>query len=469
MKYAVRLIAAVLSWILLLNLVACSDPAPAPEHPTAPTQPVLTAGEIYDAAKAKVLVAPNRITSYTITRQSTVAGQQTYHESTLGTASFSDVGTENMIAIVDEDLVYGTVKAEHLLSFCNGRTYSRISGCVFGADMTATEFMDQQLPAALLDATLYESIVLANNSDGAVITFSQPKDMENWVDTPSGATMVSAGGTATLDTDGVLVQTTYKAEYTCGDVQFSLTVSLRCTTPAQLELSSLHPEHPEDYATLSCLDAPKLLLRAAGNIFSSNTISATAEETIYSEMIPLTRQRSSQISASGQGQTLLATLSNTVSVKDYRDQPSITTQTYSFQNGVCSVIIDGGEPTVQPEISAQSMRASIEDTLLSALFATRYLAGATITEQEDVYRLEFTGNEAYCEDLTQALSGFLNLSMEGVTSHHSTLANGYLCIDKVTGLPVAMGMYFSRTHMFGDIPYRMSYQLDQVISFTPAA
>ena len=267
----------------------------------------------------------------------------------------------------------------------------------------------------------------------------------------------------------MLVQTTYTAEYVCDNVAFSLNVTLRCTTPAQLELSSLHPEHPEDYATLSCLEAPKLLLRAAGNIFASKVISATAEETIYSEMIPLTQQRKTQLTISGQGQTLRAELSNTISIKDYRDQLSSTTQAYAFQNGVCSVIIDGGEPVLQPDITAEGMRTSIEDTVLSALFATRYLAGATMaTDEGGVYRLTLVGNEAYCDDLTRDLSAFLNLSMEGVTSHHSTQASGYLCIDPVTGLPVAMGIYFSRVHMFGDIPYQMSYQLDQVVSLSPA-
>lgn len=467
MKYALRLIAAVLSWILLMNMVGCSEPD-APEQPTDPTQPALTAAEIYDSAKAILLAAPNRILTYTATEQRTISDQQTYTESTLGTASYSDFGTENMIAIIDEDVAYGTVKADYLLSFCNGQAYSRISGCTFGTEISGDAFIARQLPAALLDTTLYESIVLTTNADGSTISFSQPKAAETWVNIPSEATVISAAGTATLDMTGVLIQTTYQVNYRYENVEFSLNVTLKCSTPAQLELSALHQEHPEDYATLSCLDAPKLLLRAAGNIFASKAISATINETIFSEMIPLTQQRQSQMHISGQEQSLWAELSNTVSVKDYRDQPSITTQTYTFQGGLCHAVIDGGEPTLHPGITADGMRTSIEDTVLSPLFATRYLAGATLTEQETVYRLDLTGNEAYCDDLTRDLSAFLNLSMEGVTSYHSTQAGGYLCIDKVTGLPVAMGMYFSRTHMFGDIPYVMSYQLDQEVDLSPA-
>jgi hypothetical protein len=218
---------------------------------------------------------------------------------------------------------------------------------------------------------------------------------------------------------------------------------------------------------LSCLDAPKLLLRAADDILSANKLTASTTETIFSQMIPLTRERKSEIFLSGRQESLGAKLANVITTQDYREQPSSTTQTYYFIDGVCSSTIDDGTTTVQPGITAEAMRTSIEDSLLSALFATRYLAGATLTEDEDVYRLDFAGNDAYCEDLTRDLSAFFNLSLEGVTSHRDTVASGYLCIDKASGLPVAMGMYFTRTHISGDVPYVMSYQLDQTISLTP--
>ena len=467
MKHAARLIAAVLSWILLFNLAACGDPGTDPEPGTQPTEPAVSATEVYNAAKAMLLSAPNRILNYTITKTRTVAGQA-YTEASEGVASFSDVGTEEMIAVIKEDLDYGSLSANHILSFCNGRAYSRISGSTFGADMTAEAFMATQLPVALLSTSAYNSVVRTLTADGFMISFNNPMALETWLNAPADATIDSAYGIAHLDKDGVLIQTDYYAQYTCGNVVFTVVATLKCSTPVQLELSALHPEHPEDYAMLSCLEAPKLLLRAAGDIFSSKAISAVAEETIYSQIIPLTRQRKCQMEISGTSDALSAQLSNVITIKDYRDQASTTTQAYIFANGSCFLSTDGGDPTAQPGINASGMRTSIEDTLLSALFATRYLSGATMTDQDDVYRLDFSGNEAYCSDLTRDLSAFLNLPTEGITSHHSTQASGYLCIDKLTGLPVAMGMHFTRTHMFGDIPYVLSYQLDQVLILSPA-
>lgn len=467
MKHALRLIAAVLSWILIFSLVACDQPGNEPEPGSQPTEPTASAVDIYNSAKSALVFAPNRITTYNVKTERNIAGQ-TYTESVEGVASFSNVGAEEMIAVIKEDLDYGNLSTEHTLSFCNGTAYSRISGSTFGADMTAEAFMATQLPVALLDTSLYDSVVRTLTADGFMISFNVPRELESWLNVPGDAAINTAYGIAYLDKDGVLVQTDYYANYTCSNVVFTVIASLKCTTPAQLELSALHPEHPEDYAMLSCLEAPKLLLRAAGDIFSSKVISASAEETIYSQIIPLTRQRKCQMEISGTSDTLSARLSNTITIKDYRDQASTTMQAYTFANGSCSLSIDGGDPTAQPGINADGMRTSIEDTLLSALFATRYLSGATMTVQDDVYRLDFSGNEAYCSDLTRDLSAFLNLSMDGVSSHHATQASGYLCIDKVTGLPVAMGIYFTRTHVFGDIPYVLSYQLDQTVTLSPA-
>lgn len=463
MKYAMRLIAAALSCILLLGLAACDDPVPAPT----PTEPPVPAVKAYDTATERLKAASNRVLIYTVNTTCTT-GDQSYTEKVEGKASFSQVGTDEMVAVVQENWDYDTLSADYLLSFCNGRAYSRISGSTFGADMSAEDFLATQLPAALLDTSLYTSIDYRTHTDGTGILFTQPKALERWLNAPEDATQVTAWGLAILDNTGALIQTNYTAEYRCGDTAYYLQVTLKCTTPAQLELSALHPEHPEDYVTLACLDAPKLLLRAADHILTANKLTASATEKIYSQIIPLTQERKSEIRLSGRKESLAAQLANTVSVTDYREQPSTTKQVYDFISGVCSITTDDGTPTVQPGITAETMRTSIEDSLLSALFATRYLAGAVLTEEEDVYRLALVGNDAYCEDLTRDLSAFFNLSLDGVTAHRDTIASGYLCIDKTSGLPVAMGMYFTRTHISGDVPYVMSYQLDQVISLNPA-
>jgi hypothetical protein len=177
MKHIFRLIAAILSCGLLLSLAACDDPEPAP------TEPAVPAVAVYDAARAQLLAAPNRLLNYTITNTYTTGGQS-YTESTTGTASYSDFGADNMVAVIEEQLRYGSVTADYLLSFCNNQSYSRISGSIFGTALTAADFVAGQLPAVLMDPALYGSITRTVNADGSVIHFAQPTALEGWVDVP---------------------------------------------------------------------------------------------------------------------------------------------------------------------------------------------------------------------------------------------------------------------------------------------
>ncbi|MBE6976928.1 MAG: hypothetical protein E7439_07060 [Ruminococcaceae bacterium] len=435
-----------------------------PSQSVNPSEVTAAAAEAYSAARQQLLTAENRILQYTVSKSRTV-GTQSYAESATGTASFSGLGTDALIAVIDEKLTYGTVTAEYLLSFCNGTAYSRISGSTFACELSRESFMEKQLPPVLLDAALYGSISQTTDSDGISMVFSSPTALEGWVTDLPGAQLISAQGTASLDVAGALIQTGYSAAYTCGGISYSLEITLRCSTPAQLELSALHPEHPEECPKLSCLEAPKLLLQTAGDIFAAQSIQAQATETLYSEAIPVTRLRQIQVSSSGSGADLSANLSFGVEVTDYRGQVTTSSQAYQISGNLCKSSIDGAEPKDEPGITAEIMRTSIEDTVLSPLFATRYLAGAEITEEETCYTLVFTGNEAYATDLCRDLGAYLDLDLEGnATSHHSTQASGYLSIDKVTSLPVAMGMYFTRTHVFGDVPYVLDYRLDQTLT-----
>ena len=456
-----RLTAFFLCFLLLMGITGCDTESDAPTE-VPPPEDTRSGTELYNAGCRPLLSAENRVMQYTFSKTRTI-GSQSYTESAVGTASFSGLGTDAMVAVIDEALTYGTVKADHLLSFCNGTAYSRISESIFACDISRDDFMDKQLPAALLTPGLYGTVQKSATAEGTTIAFSNPTTLESWVPQP-GARLVSVLGTATLDQAGVLTHTTYSASYTCGETNYLLEVSLRCSAPAQLDLSALHPEHPEDCPKLTCLEAPKILLQTVGDIFTAQSIRAQATETVYSEAIPVTRLRQIAADSTGMGDSLAASLSYGVEVTDYRGQVTASSQVYNFKDGLCTSALDGGEPKSEPGITAEVMRTSIEDTVLAALFATQYLAEAKSEEETDRCTLRFTGNEAYATDLCRDLGAYLDLNLdENATSYHSTQATGYLTIDKSTGLPVAMGMFFTRTHVFGEVPYVLHYQLDQTL------
>ncbi len=468
MKAAYGLTAAILCILLLLPILGCTPQAPSPTEalPTEDTTPTLSQGEIYDQARARLLSAPNQIITYTrsLTR---MVGEQSYTEKATGTVSLSGLGTDALDAIVKESLTYGTLLADHTLTYCQGSAYSQISGCTFTQAMTAADFVSRQLPAALLDRSLYQTMQLQATGDSTSIAFSQALALENWVGSASDAQLTAASGTATLDSSGSLIASTYTAAYTQGETAFRLEVELRVSTPEALDLSALHPAHDENAVALACLEAPRLLMQAVGDIFTARDMQCTISETIYSEAIPLTRSRQTSGSISGSPQNITAALTNSIQITDFKGQPTTTTQSYQFAEGVCTSTSNGGEPKVLAGVTADTMRTSIEDTILSGLFATGYLAGAELTDSGEVYTLHFQGNDAYCTDLAQDIAIYLNTDLDGLASaYETTKAAGYLAIHKQTGLPTAMGISFARTHILGEVPNQLTYQLDQTLQLS---
>lgn len=465
MKTTLRLIAAILCWVLLLGLLGCTE-VPAETQPTEVTVPQLTAIEIYDGAKAVLLSSANRILNYTVSKTRTVGGQ-TYSEAATGTASFSGIGSDNLEALVEEVLTYGTISAEHTMTYCDGAAYSQISGCTFQCPMTAEAFTALQLPAVLLDSGLYANVHMQTNADGSTLTFTNPSGLESWASDNAHTQFISASGTATLDTTGTLVGTTYTASYSCGPALWEIKVTVRVSAPETLDLSAVHPEHTENAIPLGSLEAPKLLMQAAGDIFTARDMQCSLSETIYSEAIPLIRNRQANAAISGSGQSMVASLTSSIQVTDFRGQANTSTQDYYFANGVCTGSTNGAEATVQAGVTVESMRTSIEDTILSGLFATGYLAGAELTDTGDFYVLHVTGNDTYCTDLSTDIGAFLNMDLDGTaTSHETKEAAGYLSINKQTGLPTAMGISFARVHTFGEVPYQLTYQLDQSLTLS---
>ncbi len=463
MKTTLRLTAAILCIWLLIALCGCTT-EPAETVPTETTAPALSALELYSQSAANLQAAPNRILNYTISTVRTVGGQD-FTETASGTASYSGIASDAMEALIQEKLTYGTVSADHTLTYCDGAAYSQISGCTFTQAMSAADFAASQLPALLLSSERYRNLTMQATEDGMVFTFSDPISLEAWVSGSDFAELVTASGTATLDTSGTLIGSTYRASYTYGPANYNLEISLRISAPATLDLSAVHPEHGGSTVALTCLEAPRMLLRAAGDIFTAQAMQCSISETVYSQAIPLTRKRQTEASISGVNESLAATLTNSIEVTDYRNQPTTTSQSYQFAGGICTSTVNGEPPIIQEGVTAQVMRTSIEDTILAGLFATGYLSGAELTTGDSSDTYCFTGSNAYAQALSANIGSFLHMDL---SAGSATAVTGSLTIDRQTGLPTAMSISFSLTHTVSDESYQLTYQLDQALKLSPA-
>ena len=236
MKKWTRSLALMLCFCLLLSLIGCSKDSEQSSVPD--TEPLSDADvrALYASARQPVDAAVNQSLSvqYSLSR---AVGAETYTEQIAATAAYTGLGTGSMEALIREDLTIGTYEAQYTQSYIDGAAYCQVSGCSFTAPMSANEFMADQIPAVLLDATLYGSLSCEATEENTVITFAEASSMEVWAGEYPQAELILASGTAILDANGILTSTTYHAEYSLSTTVYTLDVSVTATVPESLDLS----------------------------------------------------------------------------------------------------------------------------------------------------------------------------------------------------------------------------------------
>lgn len=467
MRSLVQFLAVLLCLVLVLAMVACA-PSEGSEVTTAAPQTTLRpvpAREKYDIASAQVSDAENLLLHFTRSETRSV-GRDTYRRSVTGTASYSGIGSRDMEAVVEEQLVYGSYKCAYKEVYCDGDAFAEVNGSAFTADMTAAEFVARQVPAVLLQQELYDSITEAAGADDSIVlTFTGATAAESWLFLPGKAQLVSAGGTAVLNSQGSLVQSDYRLEYELGGCRYTLEVSVQVTMPKSLDLGAIHSEHFRNCPKLSLLDAPKMLLQVVGDVYTTQTFRCKATESIFSEAIPMTYQQKSTYHLQGTGEDMTANAEYVISLSDYRGQTEKDTRLDSYQNGIYTTVADGS--TKESAITAEAMRQYYEDAILSALLAPKFLENATSWNGASQFHLEMMGSDAFAQALIEEISTLLQVQLDAdsVTVQQDG-CGGYVDIDRNTGLPVSMGLYLNCIHTVGGISYTFTYSLEQELTLS---
>lgn len=468
MKIWTRFLALTLCVCLLSGLIGCGKESPQISVPE--TEP-LSDGDVralYASARQPVDAAAN-LSMNTQYSQSRCVGAETYTERISATAAYSGLRTGSMEALIREDLTIGTYEAQCTQSYMDGAAYCQVSGCGFTASMSADEFLADQIPAVLLDATLYGSLSCETTEEGTVITFAEASSLEDWAEECTQAELILASGTAALDANGALTATTYHAEYSLSAAVYTLDVSVTVTLPKKQILCIQHPEYSDGCTALTCFRAPRMLLRVVGNVYASQAMTGSTSETLCCEAAAAVRTQLIQIDTYGSGDDFMAKTDYTVSLTDYANHTVSNTKTEIFRDGVYSYTANSSEPGTQSGITPQQMRTYCEDALLAALFTPNYIADAVLTDTGDFYYLTFRGTDAFAEDLYDKVYGILQVDLDSYAASYTTdEASGYLTVNKYTGLPTAMGLYLSRSHVIDKVSYITTYQLDQSLNLSSA-
>ena len=455
-------------WILIallaLLLAGCTQKVPETTASPTTTVPTPTAApeDRYTEARLAIAGSKNLVLEYTVSEER-VVGENRFTKKVEGDASFSNINRTQMTAIVEETLDFGAYSCSYAEAYCKGKAYAVVNDCRFGAALTPEDFVDRQIPAVLITESLYETVVSEPGADTVLIRFSDPVALESWV---GEGELISASGTALLDKEGHLLQTEYQVEYTKGQVSYKMQMTVAVKAPKTLDLSAVHIAHDKESIQLTNLDGPRALVQTVADVYAAQRISCEIMEVIDSEAIPLRRSQKTELRFQGKEETLEAETSYTVSYMDYRGEVTEKHQAEHFRDGIYSISVDGGEASENSGITATAMRQYCEDTVLSGLFAMKYLKDVTVEETDGDLRFVFAGNEAFCADLMFHLSSFLQVDLDSQAQSMETLtAGGYLTVDGQTGLPVGMGMHFDRYHTMNSVRYKLSYSLDETLTF----
>lgn len=460
MKFRTKLTAAILCLAALLCLFGCN------ESP-AETEPVLTVAEIissYDSLCKPLAESPTQHLTITSQEERTV-GDETYTEKVSGTAYYKDLGKDTFSASVNVTLTNGAYENEYAELYVQGTAYAQVMEKAFSAIMTQDEFLARQIPAIVLDGDLYSTVTVEQVDGKTVYRFADATKLESWVTNCDTAELIHAEGTATADENGVLTEMTYEASYACGATVYALSVTV-CPSlePALAEYAA-----PEKSTPLAFFDAPKLLLRAAGDIYTAKSITGICSDYLYSQAASIIRTQNSQIDIWGAGNDFMAATSYIASLTNYTGTATVNTQKETFRDGVYSYSTNDAEPVIS-DVTIDQMRSYCENSILSAFFTLDALSAAELKDTGDFYHVTFRGTEAAATGLCSSIYSILGVDLDGYADSFTTKdISGYMTIDKHTGLPTAAGMSMERSHTISNVAYSLIFRLDQSVSLSSTA
>lgn len=454
-------------WILLvlltMVLVGCVQ-APPETTPPVTTEPVPTVPvrQRYNDAREQVEDARNVILDYTVSSQRQI-GENIFPAKITGKASYSNFRWVNMLAIVEETLELGAYSSTYAETYCEGKANAVVWGGRFQQEMLPRDFLKRQIPAVLLTEELYENVEYVEEADTTRILFSQPLALESWV---GEGELISASGEAVLDSEGRLVRSSYTAQFRSEKVITTLEITVKVKTAEKLDLSAVHDYHDLSAISLSDLAVPRRLLQTVADVYNAQKLDCHIRERIDSEAIPMTYNRETELSVFGHGDALQAQVTYTAAMTDYRGKVTEKHQKEQFVDGLYSMTMGQEPPVTDESVTATAMRQYLEDTVLSGLFAMKYLQEVTVQEENGMIKYTFTGNDDFYADLMAQLTAFLKVDLDAqAQSSQTNSLGGYLVIDPETELPVAMGIYLSRSHTIDTIRYKLDYSLEETLSF----
>lgn len=467
MKLFPRILSIILCLSMLCSFSSCA------EHPieTVPTTteavtepttlPQPSTEEIYTAAVRAVEAASHLELSVSATERVSF-GTEVYTQSKTQNISIQNYGSDAVICTVEDSTTQGEYVHSSTEYYSDGVAYIVLDSIPYCSKMSAGDYLARFVPAVLIDAALYDSVSEEAATDGnTILVFEQPTGAERWA-MPEYGQLLSASGSATLDGSGQLTKSTYTLSYRRGSALVTLDTTVTVTIPEDLSLNNPLPVAEDAYTELEYIDAPMLLNKAVYNLLQSNSLSCSINSTMVSQAGGTVLARQNQVATYLIESSLQAKVQQNITLAASDGSTDTYTLTETFRNGTYSASENGGEPVSQAVTAAQ-MADYCLSTAIENIWSAEYLGSAVITDLGSIYRLDLTGNDALRDMIYWNTCAILfdnpNVLDEVASSYEDIKLEGFLSIDKYTGLPVAFNYSFERSHVIDGEVYPLTEEL----------
>ena len=452
---------------MLFSLAACGTTGETPAEQQA-AEP--TAAEVYTQAAAAldesdVLSLQNDITLLT------TAGADSFKEEFSQTLELRGRSGDSLSASLTERCEYGKVTEMLEEVYSGGTLYSKLNGYSYRSELSREAFEDYIFPVILLSAELYGTVEW---EDEDTIRFTDPTGPEAWLGLEE-TDLIEAEGFVDLDAEGRIVKSGFDATYSSGAAEIQLSITSTLQEPGQEEIAA--PADPEQYASLPDPYVPQLVFRAQALSGSSTAISYDRLETftmldLSYGMDNVIRTVTYDADCCGGLSEFVANLDVNLAVSvGYLNENYSSVQNEHFENGVYTFTLDG-ETEQDDSVSAQDVRNYYQNDLSMEIPSASEFAEYTLTDLGGSYLIEFVQNEDVfdvTEDYLQ-YNLFSNENFLDEVSQQSSVevgerkGEGYIGIDKATGLPTSVGISYTAEYLIDGLSYSLGYEFVQAMN-----
>lgn len=468
-----KILCCLLAMSLVFSLFGCTaqpdQTQPTTQPPTtAATEPPATlppADQLYAQGRQAIDEAENLELSVIASRKRSVGGE-TYTENATQTICLQGRGTDALQVSVQDSTTANSYVMTTQEYYSGGTVWMMLDNLPYTAQMDAESYLSRLVPAVLLDDSLYASAVVEETAAGYTISFSEPTAGESWL-VPENAELLSASGTASLDSQGNLTRCVYSVSYRYGSTRYDIEYTVSITMPEALSLSNTLPASEEEYVLLENIDAPWLLQRATYDIMQTTNLSYTSTDTMITYAGGAVFSQQETLDIYGTGEETMSNYTVDISLQDYTGSTDEYSLEENLQNGILKYFENDDKPTSQliPDSTVPELRSSYVDVVLDFLWDPEYVTSAKITNLGSVYLLEFDGSDAlgdiYEGAAVSTFWGEEDFLRNMADAYRTDTLTGYLSIDRYTELPVAFGFTYEGTHTLDGQEYQLTDQWDQ--------